>query len=198
MRAFRWRSSAAGLSSHSRQSPTNSSPGRGRGAKVLVPWSPNSGRNRWKNQVYCVVLVAQAGPPSTSPWSGAPVRGEGRDCAQLRLFETHSTRHCTMQCTTHKIYTADRMRFSISYTRLITRLTKLTTRLNSQARLSLPHHHLLQLLRQQRFYLQTLDLNSLEMNISSFKQNARVCPPDLLQLSVRYEQLRQQTLTRWT
>ena len=141
-----------------------------------------------------MVLVAQAGPPSTSPWSGAPVRGEGRDCAQLRLFETHSTRHCTMQCTTHKIYTADRMRFS--YTRLITRLTKLTTRLNSQARLSLPLHHLLQLLRQQRFHLQTLDLNSLEMNISSFKQNARVCPPDLLQLSVRYEQLRQQTLTR--
>ena len=137
-----------------------------------------------------MVLVAQAGPPSTSPWSGAPVRGEGRDCAQLRLFETHSTRHCTMQCTTHKIYTADRIRFSY------TRLTKLTTRLNSQARLSLPHHHLLQILRQQRFYLQTLDLNSLEMNISSFKQNARVCPPDLLQLSVRYEQLRQQTLTR--
>ena len=103
-----------------------------------------------------MVLVAQAGPPSTSRWSGAPVRGKGRDCAQLRLFETHSTRHCTMQCTTHKIYTADRMRFSISYTRLITRLTKLTTRLNSQARLSLPLHHLLQLLRQQRFYLQTL------------------------------------------
>ena len=93
MRAFRWRSSAAGLSSHSRQSPTNSSPGRGRGAKVLVPWSPNSGRNRWKNQVYFVVLVAQAGPPSTSRWSGAPVRGKGRDCAQLRLFKTHSTRH---------------------------------------------------------------------------------------------------------
>ena len=154
MRAFRWRSSAAGLSSHSRQSPTNSSPGRGRGAKVLVPWSPNSGRNRWKNQVYCVVLVAQAGPPSTSPWSGAPVRGEGRDSAQLRLFETHSTRQCTMQCTTHKIYTADRLRFSSTW--LITRLTKLTTRLNSQARLSLPLHHLLQLLRQQRFYLQTL------------------------------------------
>ena len=157
MRAFRWRSSAAGLSSHSRQSPTNSSPGRGRGAKVLVLWSPNSGRNRWKNQVYFVVLVAQAGPPSTSRWSSAPVRGEGRDRAQLRLFETHTTRHCTMQCTTQKIYsTADRLRFSISYTRLITRLTKLTTRLNSQARLSLPLHHLLQLLRQQRFYLQTL------------------------------------------
>ena len=81
---------------------------------------------------------------------------------------------------------------------LITRLTKLTTRLNSQARLPPPLHHLLQLLRQQRFYLQTLDLNSMEMNISSFKQNARVCPPDLLQLSVRYEQLRQQTLTRWS
>ena len=141
-----------------------------------------------------MVFVAQAGPPSTSPWSGAPVRGEGRDCPQLRLFKTHTTRHCTMQCTTHKIYTADRLRFS--YTRLITRLTKLTTRLNSQARLPPPLHHLLQHLRQQRLYLQTHDLNSLETNTSSFKQNARVCPPDLLQLSVRYEQLRQQTLTR--
>ena len=141
-----------------------------------------------------MVFVAQAGPPSTSPWSGAPVRGEGRDCPQLRLFKTHTTRHFAMQCTAHKIYTADRLRFS--YTRLITRLTKLTTRLNSQARLPPPLHHLLQLLRQQRLYLQTLEIDSMEMSTSSFKQNARVCPPDLLQLSVRYEQLRQQTLTR--
>ena len=73
MRAFRWRSFAAGLSSHSRQSPTNSSPEWGRGAKVLVPWSPNSGRNRWvKSGLLCGVCCS-GWPPFHQPLVRCPL-----------------------------------------------------------------------------------------------------------------------------
>ena len=72
MRAFRWRSSAAGLSSHSRQSPTNSSPGRGRGAKVLVPWSLNSGRNRWIKSGLLFGVCCSGWPPFHQPLVRCP------------------------------------------------------------------------------------------------------------------------------